>query len=88
MDARAVPLVVVLALTGAACTGGGEATGASPTRAPTSAPAGDMSPGGPGGPATAVPDVLDFTAPRLGGGTIDGAQYAGAPLAIWFWAPW
>ena len=33
-------------------------------------------------------DVLDFAAPKLGGGTIQGSDYAGQDLAIWFWAPW
>jgi len=32
--------------------------------------------------------VLDFSAPELGGGTVEGAEYAGKDLAIWFWAPW
>ena len=36
----------------------------------------------------AVAEVLDFTAPRLGGGTVEGADYAGKDTAIWFWAPW
>jgi len=34
-----------------------------------------------------VPDVLAFSAPRVGGGTISGADYAGRPVAFWFWAP-
>jgi hypothetical protein len=34
-----------------------------------------------------VPDSLAFTAPRVGGGTIDLAQYAGTPVLLWFWAP-
>ncbi len=37
--------------------------------------------------ANAVPDSLAFTAPRVGGGTIDLAQYAGTPVLLWFWAP-
>ena len=36
----------------------------------------------------AVAEVLDFTAPALGGGTVDGSDYAGKDTAIWFWAPW
>jgi hypothetical protein len=52
--------------------------------------AGTSGAGGP--PATsASPDVaelLDFTAPVLGGGTLRGADYAGKDVAIWFWAPW
>lgn len=31
---------------------------------------------------------LDFTARRLDGGTIDGAQLAGGPVVLWMWAPW
>ena len=36
----------------------------------------------------AAAEVLRFTAPRLGGGTIEGADYAGRDVAFWFWAPW
>jgi hypothetical protein len=32
--------------------------------------------------------VLRFTAPRLGGGTIEGEDFAGRDVAFWFWAPW
>jgi hypothetical protein len=35
----------------------------------------------------AVPASLAFTAPRVGGGTVDLAQYAGQPVLLWFWAP-
>lgn len=31
--------------------------------------------------------VLDVTAPLVGGGELDLGQYAGAPVAFWFWAP-
>lgn len=40
-----------------------------------------------GGPEASA-ETLDFTADRLGGGTIRGADLAGAPVAMWFWAPW
>lgn len=55
--------------------------------APSQAPSGS---GGGGGTADAgqVPKVLRFTAPQLGGGTIEGADYAGRDVAFWFWAPW
>ena len=46
-------------------------------------PAEETSPGG-----VDVPRALRFTAPALGGGTIDGADFAGHDLAMWFWAPW
>ncbi|HSL66995.1 MAG TPA: hypothetical protein VK977_02415 [Actinomycetota bacterium] len=39
-------------------------------------------------PTAGVPRELGFTAPRLGGGTIRGAVYAGQDLVVWFWAPW
>jgi hypothetical protein len=35
----------------------------------------------------AVPQSLAFAAPRVGGGTIDMAAYAGKPVLLWFWAP-
>jgi len=31
---------------------------------------------------------LKFSAPAVGGGQIDGEDYAGHDLAMWFWAPW
>ena len=45
-------------------------------------------PEGPEGPTVAVPALLDFTAPAVGGGTVEGADHAGKPVALWFWAPW
>jgi thiol-disulfide isomerase/thioredoxin len=35
-----------------------------------------------------VPDALAFTAPAVGGGEVEGADAAGHPVALWFWAPW
>lgn len=32
--------------------------------------------------------VLRFSAPRLGGGTVEGEDYSGSDVAFWFWAPW
>jgi hypothetical protein len=37
--------------------------------------------------SVAVPASLAFTAPRVGGGTVDLAAYAGKPVLLWFWAP-
>jgi hypothetical protein len=39
-------------------------------------------------PSGAVVDLLDFTAPLVGGGTLRGSDYVGKDVAIWFWAPW
>ncbi len=36
---------------------------------------------------SAVPDSLAFTAPRVDGGTINMADFAGKPVLLWFWAP-
>ncbi|MEO8266752.1 MAG: hypothetical protein ABI706_14715 [Ilumatobacteraceae bacterium] len=36
---------------------------------------------------TAVPESLAFSAPRVGGGTINLADFAGKPVLLWFWAP-
>ena len=35
-----------------------------------------------------VPKILQFSAPLLSGGTIEGASLAGKDVAIWLWAPW
>jgi hypothetical protein len=35
----------------------------------------------------AVPESLAFSAPRVGGGTVNLADYAGKPVLLWFWAP-
>ena len=45
--------------------------------------------GSPGesGVVALVPAALQFSAPKVGGGTIDFAQYAGRPVVLWFWAP-
>ena len=32
--------------------------------------------------------MLDFQAPKLGGGTVNGSDFAGQDVAMWFWAPW
>ena len=34
-----------------------------------------------------VPELLQFTAPLVGGGEFAGADYAGRATAFWFWAP-
>jgi thiol-disulfide isomerase/thioredoxin len=39
-------------------------------------------------PTVGVPELLDFTAETLGGGTFEGASLAGTDALLWFWAPW
>lgn len=54
--------------------GGGAVTFESPKSAPSKARFGD--------------ELLDFTAPKLGGGQVVGSEFVGKDVAIWFWAPW
>lgn len=39
------------------------------------------------GIALDVPEILQVSAPLVGGGGIDLADYADRPLLLWFWAP-
>ena len=39
-------------------------------------------------PRGAVPEALDFTAAAVTGDRIDARTFAGADVALWFWAPW
>jgi hypothetical protein len=87
MRARGLVAGVLLAGLVAACArpGGPPAATDDPpaaTSAPTSDPTTSPSPG------PAVPEILDFGAPLVGGGRLEGADYAGRELALWFWAPW
>jgi hypothetical protein len=35
-----------------------------------------------------VPDGLDWSAPLIGGGSIDMATFTGQQVLLWFWAPY
>ena len=85
MRPRSTAVLVVAALLAGACAG--SRVGMDPGAAG----------GGAGPSATTQPDadgeepvaaILDFEARLVGGGTIRGAELAGAPVAVWFWAPW
>jgi hypothetical protein len=39
-------------------------------------------------PEDGTTDVLRFSAPKLGGGSVEGEDYSGRDVAFWFWAPW
>lgn len=90
--ARLTIALGILALTAASCGSSEETAGPrSPQAAPeVTSPAPPTSPGPTEEPAEdpPVPEELRFSAPALGGGTIEGARYAGEDLVIWFWAPW
>jgi hypothetical protein len=38
-------------------------------------------------PTADVPESLQFSAPILGGGRLDGSSLAGRAVMLWFWAP-
>ncbi|MCI0633365.1 MAG: hypothetical protein L0206_05520 [Actinobacteria bacterium] len=88
LSARSTFLLLVLFAS--ACASSVETGSTGSTGSPTSSgtrsapPPSSVSPGGP----AAVPEILDFRAPLVGGGTFDAAELAGTPVAIWFWAPW
>ena len=69
---RLAGLMTVVALTAAACGGGGDGA---PAGAPTDA-----------GPST-VADVLDRGSP-LDGSAVDAVALGAGPTVAWFWAPW
>ena len=79
MGRKSLCLTIVCTLLLAACSDGGPDQTAvdfesSPSQAQSKADRGGA--------------ILDFTAPRLGGGEVNGQELAGNQLAIWFWAPW
>jgi hypothetical protein len=68
---------------------------AEPTASPVSMPGPTPATAGAASPTPAAteepaeaPPELRFTEPRLGGGTVRGADFAGHDLVMWFWAPW
>ena len=64
--------------------GAPDGDGGQPEPADAAAPS-DAAP--PADGAGAAPH-LDFTAPTVGGDDVEGADYAGRPVVLWFWAPW
>ena len=70
----AVPAVLALVLVVTSCSSTTANAPVDPARSPA--------------PGATVPEILDFTAPALGGGTVHGTSFAGKDLALWFWAPW
>jgi len=57
------------------------AVSAAPTQAASPTPA------APSATDAAVPEIMNFRAPLVGGGELDSAELAGAPVVYWFWAP-
>ncbi|KIH97703.1 hypothetical protein LP52_17840 [Streptomonospora alba] len=72
---------------------GGEGEAAPQDGAEASSSGVDAAQGGDGGEqgeggGRSPAEALDFTAPTVGGGEIDGAELQGEPVVLWFWAPW
>jgi hypothetical protein len=89
-QARTAVALAALALVAAAC--GGEPAATTDAVGSATAPSGDGSTQAQtqtGTPTSAaIPEILEFEAPLLGGGTLRGVDYAGKDVAFWFWAPW
>lgn len=79
-------LLIVVGLIASGCASG---SSPEPSGVEFRAPAGSADQPAPAQsrPATAT-GILDFTAPKLGGGQVVGSEFAGQNVAIWFWAPW
>lgn len=91
----ALPLVAASAILLAACSSttanppaaspdAPEAASASPATSQGAAQAKDSA----SAPAPAAPSPLDFTGTTITGAAFNGADLAGKPVVLWFWAPW
>jgi hypothetical protein len=73
---RRIATIVLGAVALVGCASGSSGSPAAPDAAASAATSG------------ATSDLLAFTAPIVGGGTLDlGSRFAGKPVALWFWAP-
>ncbi|HET7736313.1 MAG TPA: redoxin domain-containing protein [Nocardioidaceae bacterium] len=94
MTTRAISLVTItIALAAAACGGDPDArTGKAappPTTSQTPASSATIRPDEPAQTRSpGVPALLDFTARTVDGESFRGAELAGKPVLLWFWAPW
>ncbi len=95
---RLILLVSTLAVLLAGCAGGSgddrarDASGSESTAAPDRAEADagarpDRDAKGAQGGGS-VPESLDFTGTTVSGEAFEGAELAGRPTLLWFWAPW
>ena len=89
--------VAAMAALSVSCGADGNSAVADPSEptaaaAPTSSPAGSTASSTPASDDTttasiAAPAALQFSAPVVGGGTLDLSSYAGTTVLFWFWAP-
>jgi ABC-type glycerol-3-phosphate transport system substrate-binding protein len=78
-DAKLVAALSFVAVLLAGCAGGERSPGSVTFTSPSSEA---------NGKPAAESKILQFEAPKLGGGQIDGGDLKGRDVAIWFWAPW
>jgi hypothetical protein len=74
-------LPVVLLIAFASGCGSSESPSATPVDSTARASSSTVAP-------AAAPAALDFSAPTVGGETLDLRAYAGMNVAFWFWAPY
>ncbi len=83
-----------MSVIGSACSGPKSEPGvdfASPSsdKSASQVPQGPPAPSAPPGLSSSeAAKVLDFKAPKVGGGQVNGNDYLGSDLAAWVWAPW
>lgn len=83
---RALALVALVSL--AACGGSSSvATESTLAEGAAAAPTGSTQEASATTGAAVTPELLQFTAPLVGGGEFNGADRAGQATAFWFWAP-
>ncbi len=82
---RSAAFACIAGLVGVACGGASDSEESSPT-APAVVEAAPET-AAPADALVAVPALLQFTAPLVGGGELVGDELAGKPTAFWFWSP-
>lgn len=87
--------MLLLSVIGSACAGSKSEPGVDFTSPSSGTPASQapQEPPAPSSSGTALSSseaakVLDFKAPKVGGGLVNGNDYLGKDVAAWVWAPW
>jgi len=83
---RAVAGSLLVVATLAAC--GGPVSSPDPASPPPTTTSSSTAAPPSGTSAVAAPEQLKFTAKTVDGKDINGADLAGKPVVLWFWAPW
>jgi hypothetical protein len=85
-------MLIVVGVFVAACGGSANDIAADPAPDPAAVDAAPASPAAADDETTAADSPSDLApfgvVETVGGETLDGEDYAGRSLALWFWAPW